>query len=129
MKQKKLRKSGCFLRLLLYLCIVINSSTEKNNLQTKKSIMFDFTLCNIVGYAAAVCMVLGYMPQAIYTIRTRDTDGIALPTFLLMGLGGFLFIIQGILTENWPLTVTNCITTASSMIVFGIKVYNDFFRK
>ncbi len=91
--------------------------------------MFDFTLCNIVGYAAAVCMVLGYMPQAIYTIRTRDTDGIALPTFLLMGLGGFLFIIQGILTENWPLTVTNCITTASSMIVFGIKVYNDFFRK
>lgn len=91
--------------------------------------MFDFTLCNIVGYAAAVCMVLGYMPQAIYTIRTRDTDGIALPTFLLMGLGGFLFIIQGILTENWPLTVTNCITTASSMIVFGIKVYNDFFKK
>lgn len=91
--------------------------------------MFDFTLCNIVGYAAAVCMVLGYMPQAIYTIRTRDTDGIALPTFLLMGLGGFLFIIQGILTENWPLTVTNSITTASSMIVFGIKVYNDFFKK
>lgn len=91
--------------------------------------MFDFTLCNIVGYAAAVCMVLGYMPQAIYTIRTRDTDGIALPTFLLMGLGGFLFIIQGILTENWPLIVTNCITTASSMIVFGIKVYNDFFKK
>lgn len=43
---------------------------------------------NIFGYAAAICMVCGYLPQAIYTIRTRDTDGIAMPTFLLMGLGG-----------------------------------------
>ncbi len=74
-------------------------------------------------------MVMGYMPQAIYTIRTRDTDGIALPTFLLMGLGGFFFFLQGILTDNLPLTITNLITTASSMIVFGIKVYNDFIKK
>lgn len=92
-------------------------------------IMFEFTLCNVIGYAAAVCMVMGYMPQAIYTIRTRDTDGIALPTFLLMGLGGFFFFLQGILTDNLPLTITNLITTASSMIVFGIKVYNDFIKK
>lgn len=41
---------------------------------------------DIVGYAASICMIFGYLPQAIYTIRTRDTDGIALPTFLLMGL-------------------------------------------
>ena len=72
---------------------------------------------------------MGYMTQAIYTIRTRDTDGIALPTFLLMGLGGFFFFLQGILTDNLPLTITNLITTASSMIVFGIKVYNDFIKK
>ncbi len=42
---------------------------------------------SIVGTAAAVCMILGYLPQAITTIRTRDTDGIAIPTFLMMGLG------------------------------------------
>lgn len=84
---------------------------------------------NIIGYAAAVCMVCGYLPQAIYTIRTRDTEGIALPTFLLMGLGGFFFIIQGILTRNWPLAITNIITTVCAAIVFGIKLYNDYFRK
>ena len=39
--------------------------------------MFELTACNIIGYLAAICMILGYMPQAIYTIRTRDTDGIA----------------------------------------------------
>lgn len=86
-------------------------------------------MTTIVGYLAAICMVCGYLPQAIYTIRTRDTDGIALPTFLLMGLGSLFFVIQGILLGNLPLVITNVITTVSSSIVFGIKIYNDYFKK
>ena len=31
----------------------------------------------IIGALAAICMVFGYLPQAITTIRTRRTDGIA----------------------------------------------------
>ncbi len=74
-------------------------------------------------------MVLGYLPQAIYTIRTRDTDAIALPTFLLMGLGAVFFIVQGFFSDpvNWPLIVTNSITGLSSAIVFAIKIHNDYF--
>ena len=86
-------------------------------------------LADIIGYAASICMVLGYMPQAIYTIRTHDTDGIALPTFLMMGVGGIFFAIQGYLLKNWPLLITNVITTTSSAIVFGIKIYNDYWKK
>lgn len=83
----------------------------------------------IVGYAAAVCMIFGYLPQAITTIRTRDTDGIALPTFLMLGLGSVLFVIQGILLDNIPLVITNSIATISSIIVFGIKISNDRKRR
>lgn len=74
-------------------------------------------------------MVLGYLPQAIYTIRTRDTDAIALPTFLLMGLGAVFFIVQGFFSDpvNWPLIITNSITGLSSAIVFAIKIHNDYF--
>lgn len=74
-------------------------------------------------------MVLGYLPQAIYTIRTRDTDAIALPTFLLMGLGSVFFIVQGFFSYpvNWPLIITNSITGLSSAIVFAIKIHNDYF--
>lgn len=86
-------------------------------------------LTDIVGYAASICMVLGYLPQAIYTIRTRDTEGIALPTFLMMGLGSTFFAIQGLILENWPLFITNVITTTASAIVFGIKMYNDYWKK
>lgn len=83
----------------------------------------------IFGYMAALCMVLGYMPQAFYTIRTRDTDAIALPTFLLMGLGAVFFIVQGFFSDpvNWPLIITNLLTATSSGIVFGIKIHNDYF--
>ncbi len=83
----------------------------------------------IFGYIAAICMVLGYMPQAIYTIRTRDTDAIALPTFLLTGVGSVFFIIQGCYSNpvNWPLILTNSLTAISSAIVFGIKIHNDYF--
>lgn len=83
------------------------------------------TAITIVGYLAAICMVLGYMPQAIYTIRTRDTDGIALPTFLLMGLGAIFFVAQGIMLGNWPLVITNVITGLSSAIITVIKIRND----
>lgn len=79
----------------------------------------------IIGYTASICMILGYLPQAIVTIRTRDTDGIALPTFCMLGLGSIFFVIQGLALGNWPLVITNVITTICSVIIFGIKLYND----
>ena len=87
------------------------------------------TAFDVCGILASIGMLLGYLPQAITTIRTRNTDGIALPTFLMMGLGGIFFAIQGLMLKNWPLFITNVITTVSSAIVFGIKMYNDYFKK
>lgn len=79
----------------------------------------------IVGYLAAICMVFGYLPQAISTIRTRDTKGIAVPTFLMMGLGSLFFIVQGIIENIWSLALANSFTFVCSVIIFAIKVHND----
>ena len=87
-----------------------------------------FEICGIV---ASICMVLGYLPQAVQTIRTRNTDGIALPTFLMMAIGAFAFMLQGLLHKPeiiWSLFVTNLITSTCSCIVFAIKIYNDCFK-
>ncbi len=82
-------------------------------------------LATVIGYLAAICMVCGYLPQAIATIRTRDTEGIAMPTFLMMGFGSLFFVIQGIMCDIWSLALANIITFTCSAIVFGIKVSND----
>ena len=83
----------------------------------------------IIGYAAALCMIFGYLPQAISTIRTRDTDGIAVPTFLMMGLGSLFFVIQGVVDHIWSLAIANTITFICSAIIFGIKIHNDRLKK
>ena len=82
-------------------------------------------LSTIIGYAGSICLVMGYLPQAIYTIRTRKTDGIALPTFLTMAFGSLFFCIQGAMLDNWPLILCNAITCICSAIIFAIKVHND----
>jgi len=89
-------------------------------------------LFEICGVVASAGMILGYLPQAVQTIRTRNTEGIALPTFLMMAVGGFAFMLQGLLHKPdiiWSLFLTNLITTSCSCIVFGIKIYNDYFKK
>ena len=86
----------------------------------------------ICGWCASIGMILGYLPQAIETIRTRNTDGIALPTFLMMAVGGVCFMLQGILHKPdilWALFLTNLVTTTCSVIVFSIKIYNDYIKK
>ena len=86
----------------------------------------------ICGLIASISMVLGYLPQAIQTIRTRNTEGIALPTFLMMAVGGFCFMLQGLLHKPeiiWSLFITNLVTTTCSCIVFVIKMYNDNLKK
>lgn len=83
----------------------------------------------IIGYSAAILMVLGYIPQTIQTIRTRKTDDIALGSFVLMALGATCFFIQGIATGNVPLAIANGLTATMSTIIFVIKMINDHGKK
>ena len=90
------------------------------------------TAFEVFGVIASITMILGYLPQAIETIRTRNTDGITLPTFLMMAVGGICFMVQGIIHKPdilWALFLTNLVTSSCSMIVFCIKIYNDYFKK
>ena len=87
------------------------------------------TIVELIGYAATLTLLLGYLPQTFHTIKTRKTDDIALGTFLFMGLGSVLFSIYGIIIHNWPMTIANGVTAVCSAIIFGIKMYNDHFKK
>lgn len=90
------------------------------------------TFYTICGYVASIGMILGYLPQAIATIRTRNTDGIALPTFLMMAIGAFAFMLQGVLHPGgiiWSMFITNAVTCTCSCIIFAIKISNDYSKR
>ena len=86
-------------------------------------------LIDICGWIATLGLIFGYLPQAIQTIYTRTTDGISLPGFISMAIGAAAFVVQGFLSGNYYLVLTNLITCTSSVIIFGIKMYNDYFKK
>lgn len=98
------------------------------NLSDKTHIIMGLSITDIFGYLASICMILGYLPQAIMTMRTRDTDGISMMTFSMMGLGSIFFVINGLMWNNIPLVVTNVITSVCAIIIFSIKIYNDYFK-
>jgi MtN3 and saliva related transmembrane protein len=90
------------------------------------------TLYTICGYVASLGLILGFLPQAIETIRTRNTDGISTPAFLLMAIGAFAFVLQGIMHNPniiWSMVITNAVTGTCSCIIFVIKLHNDHLRK
>lgn len=96
------------------------------------------TFFHICGWVASIGLILGYVPQALLTIRTRNTDGISLPGFIAMAIGCFGFICQGAMMGLWEdghpgqgffIFATNMITATCSIIIFGIKMYNDYFKK
>ncbi len=88
-----------------------------------------YTIC---GYVASIGLILGFLPQAITTIRTRNTDGISVPAFLMMAVGAFAFVVQGLIHKDgviWSMVITNAVTCSCSCIIFAIKIHNDYFRK
>ena len=87
---------------------------------------------DICAYTGSVAMILGYLPQAFRTIRTRNTDGISLPAFLMMAVGSFCFMLQGFIHKPdiiWSMAITNLVTKVCSIFVFAIKIHNDYFKK
>lgn len=90
----------------------------------------------IIGWLGSIGLILGYLPQAIQTIRTRQTDGISLPGFCMMAIGSLCFMSQGLILciEQGISTgifffITNLITTVCATVIFIIKMRNDYFKK
>ena len=88
-------------------------------------------LFDIFGWIASLGLIFGYLPQAIQTIRTRNTDGISLPGFIMMAVGCSAFVAQGWMLgrEGIFLLTTNLITFTCSVIIFVIKMHNDYLKK
>ena len=93
-------------------------------------------LYHILGWLGSIGLILGYLPQAIQTIRTRQTDGISLPGFIMMSVGSFCFMCQGLMLCIQQVIgvgifffITNFITATCAAIIFCIKMRNDHFKK
>jgi MtN3 and saliva related transmembrane protein len=79
-------------------------------------------LITITGFAAAICTTVSFLPQAIKTIRTKDTSGISLSMYVLFAIGTLLWFFYGIFSNNTPVWVANAITLAFAVVILFYKI-------
>ena len=79
----------------------------------------------IFGYFAAFFTAVSFLPQAIKTVRTRETAGLSLLTYLFLFLGSLSWFIYGLYLNDYPLMVTKSLTT----IFTGIILYLIFSER
>lgn len=81
---------------------------------------------DLVGYAAAVLTTLSFLPQAVLTLKTRDTDSLSLGMYGLFTAGVLMWLIYGILLENLAIIIANAITFLLASIILSFKIYNTW---
>ncbi len=76
----------------------------------------------IVGFAAAVLTTASFLPQAIKTIRTKNTGGISLFMYSLFTSGTLLWFLFGLFSNNMPVTIANEVTFVFAVIILIYKI-------
>ena len=71
----------------------------------------------IFGYIAAFCTAISFLPPAVNTIKTKDTNGLSLLTYLFLFFGSLSWFIYGIVLSDIPLMSTNFLTTIFTGII------------
>lgn len=80
----------------------------------------------IIGLIAGGLTSVSFIPQALKTIRTQNTSGISLTTYMLFTIGVALWVIYGYFTKDFAILLTNLITVMPSLTILIMKVRNSF---
>lgn len=78
-----------------------------------------------IGFAAAFCTTVAFVPQLVRVVRLRSAREISLPTFLLFSVGVFLWLIYGVRTGSKPVIVSNIFTLVLSLSILALKLRYD----
>lgn len=74
------------------------------------------------GYIAAAMTTLAFVPQAVKTIRTRDTRSISLGMYVVFTAGIAMWLIYGIALNSVPMILANIVTFLLSATILGLKL-------
>jgi MtN3 and saliva related transmembrane protein len=78
----------------------------------------------IIGYLAATLTTGSFVPQAILTIKTRDTESLSLGMYGAFTLGVLCWLIYGIYLGDKAIIIANTITLLLAASILSFKIYN-----
>ncbi len=83
----------------------------------------------IIGYIAATLTTASFLPQALMTLKTRNTDSLSLGMYSAFTLGVLFLLIYGLQINDLAIIFANAITLLLSGSILLIKLYNELKRK
>ena len=84
------------------------------------------TTPDIIASFAAFFTMIGYVPQAVKTIKTKDTKAISFWMYFFSIVGVIFWLIFGLMIGNAPIIFKNIAVIILGGIVLWIKVGNIF---
>ncbi len=81
-----------------------------------------------LGYIAALCTTVAFIPQAVKVYKTKHTKDISLGMFSLLNLGFILWLLYGLLILSYPIILANAITIIFSIYILITKLRLDVFQ-
>lgn len=79
-------------------------------------------LPEIAGMLGAILTTACWVPQAVQTIRTKDTAGLSLAMYVTLLVGLALWLIYAVSIMSWPLILSNIATGALAFIILVLKI-------
>lgn len=83
----------------------------------------------ILSLAAAFFTTFSFIPQAVHTIKTKNTSGISLGMYIMFTFGVLLWLIYGISVHDIAVAGANGITFIFASIILGYKIRNTKSQK
>lgn len=79
-------------------------------------------MIEILGFTAALLTTISFLPQAIKVWKTRSAEDLSLAMFLLFTIGVFLWLIYGLMINNYPVIISNSFTLVFALSILAFKV-------
>ncbi|MDC3090826.1 SemiSWEET transporter [Rickettsiales bacterium] len=70
-----------------------------------------------LGYFAAFCTTIAFLPQAFKVWKSNNTKDISLHMFMIFTIGVFSWLIYGILIKDFPIIISNSFTLIFSIFI------------
>lgn len=83
----------------------------------------------MIGTLAAILSTLNQFPQAVKVYRTQDTHSISLAMYCIVEVAITLWLVYGIMLNDFPLILANSLSLIPITYIFIIKVINTINGK
>lgn len=80
---------------------------------------------DLIGYTAALLTTVAFIPQAVKSIKYRDTSSLSLVMYIVFTAGVLFWLLYGIIMGDTALVVANGITGMLSSLILAIKIKTD----